>query len=73
VENLNALRVFARVAETKSFTVAANRLGLTSSAVSKAITRLEFELGVKLLHRTTRSVSLTNEGARFFEQCQQIL
>jgi LysR family transcriptional regulator for bpeEF and oprC len=73
VENLNALRVFFRVAETKSFTVAANRLGLTSSAVSKAITRLEIELGVKLLHRTTRSVSLTNEGTRFFEQCQQIL
>jgi LysR family transcriptional regulator for bpeEF and oprC len=73
VENLNALRVFVRVAETRSFTVAAKRLGLTSSAVSKAITRLEQELGVRLLQRTTRSVGLTNDGASFFEHCQQIL
>lgn len=73
MENLNALRVFVRVAETRSFTQAAKRLGLTSSAVSKAITRLEQELGVRLLHRTTRSVGLTNDGSSFFEQCLQIL
>jgi LysR family transcriptional regulator for bpeEF and oprC len=73
MENLNAVRVFAKVAETRSFTDAAKHLGLTSSAVSKAITRLERELGVRLLHRTTRSVGLTNDGASFFERCQQIL
>jgi len=73
VENLNALRVFVRVAETRSFTEAAKRLGLTSSAVSKAITRLEQEMNVRLLHRTTRSVSLTNDGASFFDHCLQIL
>lgn len=73
MENLNSLRVFVRVAETRSFTQAAKRLGLTSSAVSKAITRLEQELGVRLLHRTTRSVGLTNDGASFFEHCLQIL
>ncbi|GAA5233894.1 LysR family transcriptional regulator [Verticiella sediminum] len=73
MENLNALRVFVRVAETRSFTEAAKRLGLTSSAISKAITRLEHELGVRLLQRTTRSVGLTNDGASFFEHCQQIL
>ncbi|WP_144631051.1 LysR family transcriptional regulator [Bordetella genomosp. 13] len=73
MENLNALRVFVRVAETRSFTEAAKRLGLTSSAVSKAITRLEQELGVRLLHRTTRSVGLTNDGASFFEHCLQVL
>ncbi|WP_198298431.1 LysR family transcriptional regulator [Bordetella genomosp. 8] len=73
MENLNALRVFAKVAETRSFTDAAKHLGLTSSAVSKAITRLEQELGLRLLHRTTRSVGLTNDGASFFERCQQIL
>ena len=73
MENLNALRVFAKVAETRSFTDAAKHLGLTSSAVSKAITRLEQELGVRLLQRTTRSVGLTNDGASFFERCQQIL
>jgi LysR family transcriptional regulator for bpeEF and oprC len=73
VENLNALRVFVRVAETRSFTEAAKRLGLTSSAVSKAITRLEQELNVRLLQRTTRSVGLTNDGASFFEHCVQVL
>jgi LysR family transcriptional regulator for bpeEF and oprC len=73
VENLNALRVFVRVAETRSFTEAAKRLGLTSSAVSKAITRLEQELNVRLLHRTTRSVGLTNDGASFFDHCLQVL
>lgn len=73
MENLNALRVFVRVAETRSFTEAAKRLGLTSSAVSKAITRLEQELNVRLLHRTTRSVGLTNDGASFFEHCLQVL
>jgi LysR family transcriptional regulator for bpeEF and oprC len=73
VENLNAVRVFAKVAETRSFTDAAKHLALTASAVSKAITRLEEDLGVQLLHRTTRSVGLTNEGLLFFERCQQIL
>lgn len=73
MENLNAIRVFVRVAETRSFTGAAKRLGLTSSAVSKAITRLEQELNVRLLQRTTRSVGLTNDGASFFDHCQQIL
>lgn len=73
MENLNALRVFVRVAETRSFTEAAKRLGLTSSAVSKAITRLEQELNVRLLQRTTRSVGLTNDGASFFEHCVQVL
>jgi LysR family transcriptional regulator for bpeEF and oprC len=65
--------VFVRVAETRSFTEAGHRLGLTSSAVSKAIGRLEAELGVRLLQRTTRSVGLTQDGRRFFEHCQQIL
>lgn len=73
MENLNAVRVFAKVAETRSFTEAAKHLALTASAVSKAITRLEEDLGVQLLHRTTRSVALTNDGATFFERCQQIL
>lgn len=73
MRNLNALLVFTKVAETCSFTVAAQRLGLTSSAVSKSIARLEEELGVKLLHRSTRLVSLTDEGASFFERCRSIL
>lgn len=73
MENLNTLVVFARVAETRSFTAAAQRLGLTSSAVSKAVSRLEQELGVRLLHRSTRVVTLTGDGMGFFEHCRQIL
>lgn len=73
MRNLNALLVFVKVAETRSFTLAAQRLGLTSSAVSKSIARLEQELDVKLLTRSTRLVSLTGEGASFFERCRQIL
>lgn len=73
MENLNALVVFARVAEMRSFTAAAQRLGLTSSAVSKAVSRLEQELGVRLLNRSTRVVTLTGDGVGFFEHCRQIL
>ncbi|KQT11206.1 LysR family transcriptional regulator [Ramlibacter sp. Leaf400] len=73
MDNLNALVVFARVAEARSFTAAAQRLGLTSSAVSKAVSRLEHELGVRLLNRSTRLVTLTSDGVGFFEHCRQIL
>ena len=73
MRNLNALLVFAKVAETRSFTLAAQRLGLTASAVSKSVARFELELGVKLLQRSTRLVSLTHEGASFFERCRHIL
>ena len=73
MKDLNALRVFLRVAQLQSFKAAAASLGLTSSAVSKAITRLEAEVGVGLLQRTTRAVGLTEDGAVFFENCKQIL
>jgi len=73
MENLNSLRVFVAVAEARSFTEAAKRLGLTGSAISKSVTRLEKELGVQLLQRTTRSAGLTDDGKSFFEHCQQIL
>ena len=73
MRDLNALRVFVWVAQLKSFKAAAANLGLTSSAISKAITRLEAEVGVRLLQRTTRSVGLTDDGAVFFENCRQIL
>lgn len=62
--DLNALAVFARVAEERSFRGAADRLGVTRSAVSQAIRRLEEALGVALVRRTTRSVSLTEAGER---------
>lgn len=62
--DLNALAVFALVAEEKSFRVAADRIGVTRSAVSQAIRKLEERLGIALVQRTTRSVSLTEAGER---------
>lgn len=62
--DLNALSVFSIVAEQKSFRAAADRLGVTRSAVSQAIKRLEESLGIALVQRTTRSVSLTEAGER---------
>lgn len=63
--DLNALTVFVAVAETRSFRAAADRLGVTRSAVSQTMRKLEAQLGIALLLRTTRSVSLTEAGARF--------
>ena len=62
--DLNALGVFALVAEERSFRAAADRLGVTRSAVSQTIRRLEETMGVALVRRTTRSVSLTEAGER---------
>ncbi len=62
--DLNALSVFALVAEERSFRAAADRLGVTRSAVSQTIRRLESGLGIALVLRTTRSVSLTEAGER---------
>lgn len=62
--NLVGLRCFLEVANGGSFAATARRLGLSTSAVSKAVARLEAELGVRLLQRTTRRVSLTPEGER---------
>jgi LysR family transcriptional regulator for bpeEF and oprC len=73
MEDLNGLRVFAHVAEARSFSEAGRRLGLTSSAVSKAISRMERELGVRLLNRSTRHVGLTSDGLDFYERCHRLL
>ncbi|CAB3757379.1 LysR family transcriptional regulator [Paraburkholderia humisilvae] len=71
--DLSAVEAFVRAAEFRSFTTAAKQMGLTASGVSKAVTRLESQTGVVLLHRSTRSVGLTAEGAVFFERCREIL
>lgn len=70
---IQGISVFVRVADARSFTEAARRLGISPSAASKAITRLEDRLGVRLVHRTTRSVSLTDDGTAFYERCRHIL
>ena len=67
------LQAFVRVAETGSFSEAARRLGLSKSMVSRQVSALEAELGVRLLHRTTRSLSPTEAGRAYLERCQRIL
>ena len=73
MEHLTGMAVFAKVAETKSFSTAAERLGLSKSAVSKHVTRLERALKARLLNRTTRRLSLTEVGATFYEHCARML
>ncbi|MEH2181290.1 LysR family transcriptional regulator [Nostoc sp.] len=65
--------IFMRSAQHGSFSEAARQLGMAPSAVSRAVLRLEDELGVRLLGRTTRSLTLTEDGNRFYERCQHIL
>ncbi|MCX5497473.1 LysR family transcriptional regulator [Kaistia dalseonensis] len=72
-ERFEGIAAFVETAEAGSFTRAAARLGLTRSAVGKSIARLEARLAVRLFNRTTRSLSLTDEGARFRESCLRIL
>lgn len=67
------MRVFVRVAEAQGFTAAARQLGVSKSVVSKYIGELEDRLGVRLFHRTTRSLSLTEHGAGYYERCTHIL
>ncbi|WKV52420.1 DNA-binding transcriptional regulator YafC [Dickeya fangzhongdai] len=67
------LAIFVSVVESGSFSRAAEQLGLANSAVSRAVKKLEMKLGVSLLNRTTRQLSLTEEGERYFRRVQQIL
>ncbi len=71
--DLNTIGVFVAVAEGQSFSVASRRLGLSPSGASRAISRLERQLGIHLLHRTTRKVALTPDGAVYLERCRKIL
>src|SRR3974390_2952011 len=73
MQDLRALAIFVKVAERLSFVRAAVDLGITQSGVSNAISRLEDEIGTRLLARTTRRVSLTEHGAAFFARCRQAL
>lgn len=67
------LAIFVAVAESGSFSRAAKQLNLANSAVSRAVKKLEMKLGTGLLNRTTRQLSLTSEGARYFRRVKQVL
>lgn len=73
MDSLGSISVFVQVAETRSFTEAGRLQGVSASAVGKSIARLEARLGVRLFHRTTRSITLTSEGALFLARCRKIL
>jgi DNA-binding transcriptional LysR family regulator len=73
MDSLGSLNVFMRAADTRNFTAAGQQLGISSSAVGKAISRLESRLGVRLFNRSTRSVVLTPEGGTFLNRCHRIM
>ncbi len=73
MEDLNAVLIFLKVAEQGGFVTAARLLSLPKSTVSLKINELEQRLGVRLLHRTTRRVSLTEEGRVYYENCLPML
>ena len=71
--NWEGVSEFVSVAETESFTAAANRLGISTAQVSRQIGALETRLGVKLFYRTTRKVSITDTGQIYYNHCRQVL
>jgi DNA-binding transcriptional LysR family regulator len=73
MSTLAGIELFAATVEAGSFAAAARRLGVTASAVSRRVAQLERELGVPLLARTTRTLSLTNDGRAFHARCVRIL
>ncbi|GKW17120.1 transcriptional regulator [Pectobacterium carotovorum subsp. carotovorum] len=73
MDSLNGFVVFVQVAETRSFVAAGRLLGVSASAVGKSVARLEEKLGVRLFHRSTRSITLTAEGSLFLARSRRIL
>ncbi len=73
MDRFAALQAFVAAAEAKSFSEAARRLRFAKSAISRQISDLEADLGVRLFHRTTRSLSLTEAGRGYFERAERIL
>lgn len=73
MDRFQEMRVFVAVVDAGSFVRAANALDLSKTAVSRLVSDLEARLGVRLLHRTTRKLSLTSEGELFLERCRQLV
>lgn len=73
VDSFLSLQAFVHAAELRSFKLAGQQLGLSSSGIGKSMHRLEEQLGVRLFHRTTRSITLTEEGQMFLERSRRIL
>ena len=73
IESVAAMSAFVQAAELRSFKLAGQQFGLSSSAIGKTIARLEDQLGVRLFHRSTRAINLTREGEIFLDRCRRVL
>src|ERR1700744_2771052 len=73
MDRFDAMRVFTRIVERRSFTLAAEDLGLPRSSVTDAVKGLEARLGVRLLQRTTRQVSPTLDGDAYYQRCVSLI
>jgi DNA-binding transcriptional LysR family regulator len=73
MDQLNSMRQFVEVVKVMSFSAAADTLGLSRAQISKSVMQLEAHLGSRLLNRTTRRISLTDEGRVYYERCLTIL
>ena len=73
MDRIDGMRSFVAVVETGSFAAAGQRLGISNKLVSKRVAQLESKVGMSLLHRTTRSMSLTHEGERYLEGARRVL
>lgn len=73
MDRFSAMRAFVTVADARGFAPAAERLGMSPSVVTRLVARLEERIGIRLLQRTTRSVTLTDAGARYLERARRIL
>ena len=73
MDRLQAMHLFVRVAELSSFSAVAQQLGMARSVVTRQIAALETHLGVKLMARSTRKLTLTSAGAAYLEKCRVIL
>src|SRR5262245_39356091 len=73
MDRLTSLEVFSRVVETGGFSAAGRKLNMSTTMVSNHVQALEDRLGVRLLHRTTRKVNLTEIGKAYYDRCVQIL
>ena len=73
MDRFSAMKAFVAVADARGFAPAAQRLGMSPSVVTRLVARLESQLGIRLLQRTTRSVTLTDAGTRYLERARRVL
>src|SRR5687768_662558 len=73
MSKLERISAFIQVVEENGFAAAARKLGVSTAAISRQVTRLEADLGVSLLRRTTRQLALTELGSQYFQQCKKAL